>query len=152
MSANRKDADGMNVFEGGFLGLDNIGFFDRSAPLPAGGYIEQSDGTSWMAVYTLNLLTIANELTEHNPVYENVASKFWEHFLHIAHAMNHNGRLGNGLWDCDDGFLYDVLHTPDDQQTSMKVRSMVGLVPLFAVETLEPEDLERMPGFNRRMK
>jgi hypothetical protein len=149
---NRKDAAGMNVFEGGFLGLDNIGVFDRSAPLPTGGYIEQSDGTSWMAMYTLNLLTIANELAEHNPVYENVASKFWEHFLHIAHAMNHNGRLGNGLWDCEDDFFYDVLHTPDDQRTSMKVRSMVGLVPLFAVETLEPEDLERMPGFSRRMK
>jgi hypothetical protein len=149
---NRKDADGMNVFEGGFLGLDNIGVFDRSAPLPTGGYIEQSDGTSWMAMYTLNLLAIANELAEHNPVYENVASKFWEHFLHIAHAMNHNGQLGNGLWDCEDGFFYDVLHTPDDQRTSMKVRSMVGLVPLFVVETLQTEDLECMPGFRRRMK
>jgi len=148
---NRKDADGMNVFEGGFLGLDNIGVFDRSAPLPTGGHIEQSDGTSWMAMYTLNLLTIATELARFNPAYENVASKFWEHFLHIAHAMNHLGKDGTGLWDDEDSFFYDVLQDPDGEWHRMRVRSMVGLVPLFAVETLEPEDLESMAGFHRRL-
>jgi len=147
---NRKDSEGMNVFEGGFLGLDNIGVFDRSAPLPTGGHIEQSDGTSWMAMYTLNLLTIANELASYNPVYENVASKFWEHFLHIARAMNHLGKDGTGLWDDEESFFYDVLHTPNGERQRMKVRSMVGLIPLFAVETLESDSLEAMPGFQRR--
>lgn len=148
---NRKDAEGMNIFEGGFLGLDNIGVFDRSAPLPTGGYIEQSDGTSWMAMYALNLWAISAELSCHNEVYENMASKFWEHFLQIAYAINHNGVAGNGLWNDQDGFFYDMLHTPDNERISMKVRSLVGLVPLFAVETMEPEDLDRMPGFSRRM-
>ena len=148
---NRKDAEGMNVFEGGFLGLDNIGVFDRSAPLPTGGHLEQSDGTSWMAMYTLNLLAIAAELATHNPAYENVASKFWEHFLHIANAMSHLGESDTGLWDEADGFFYDLLHTPDEQRTRIKVRSMVGLVPLFAVETLEDESIANMPGFARRM-
>ena len=106
---NRKDADGMNIFQGGFLGLDNIGVFDRSAPLPTGGYIEQSDGTSWMAMYTLNLLAIALELAQEDPAYEDVASKFWEHFIYIAHAMNHRGHEGIGLWNEEDGFFYDVL-------------------------------------------
>jgi hypothetical protein len=113
---NRKDDEGMNVFEGGFLGLDNIGVFDRSAPLPTGGHIEQSDGTSWMAMYALNLLAIASELAMHNPAYENVASKFWEHFLYIAHAMNNLGAMNTGLWDDEDGFFYDVLHAPDGQR------------------------------------
>ncbi len=113
---NRKDAEGMNVFQGGFLGLDNIGVFDRSAPLPTGGHLEQSDGTSWMAMYSLNMLAIATELAKGNPSYEDVASKFWEHFLNIAHAMG-GGRLhgghGHDLWDDEDGFFYDVLHTSD---------------------------------------
>jgi hypothetical protein len=149
---NRKDASGMNIFQGGFLGLDNIGVFDRSAPLPTGGYIEQSDGTSWMAMYTLNLLAIALELSKEDRAYEDVASKFWEHFIYIAHAMSHRGQDGAGLWNEDDGFFYDVLRLPDGNHFPMKIRSMVGLIPLFAVETLEPELLERLPGFKRRLE
>jgi Glycosyl hydrolase family 63 C-terminal domain len=149
---NRKDADGMNIFQGGFLGLDNIGVFDRSAPLPTGGYIEQSDGTSWMAMYTLNLLAIALELASKDKAYEDVASKFWEHFIYIAHAINHRGNDGVGLWDEIDGFFYDVLRFPDGRKYPMRIRSMVGLIPLFAVETLEPELLDRLPGFKRRLE
>jgi Glycosyl hydrolase family 63 C-terminal domain len=149
---NRKDAEGMNVFQGGFLGLDNIGVFDRSAPLPTGGHLEQSDGTSWMAMYTLNLLAMATELARHNPAYEDVASKFWEHFLYIAHAMNHRGDEGLELWSEEDGFYYDVLHLPNGGHEPLKVRSMVGLIPLFAVETIEPDLLERLPGFARRLE
>jgi len=148
---NRKDAEGMNVFQGGFLGLDNIGVFDRSAPLPTGGHIEQSDGTSWMAMYTLNLLAIALELAKEDPAYEDVASKFWEHFLYIANAMSHRGHDGQSLWNEEDGFFYDVLHLPDGSREPLKVRSMVGLIPLFAVETLDPELLDAMPSFRRRM-
>lgn len=148
---NQKDADGLNVFEGGFLGLDNIGLFDRSSPLPVAGMIEQSDGTSWMAMYTLNMLTIASELARHNSTYEDVASKFWEHFLTIAHAMTHICGDGKGLWDGQDGFFYDVLYARSGDWERIKVRSMVGLVPLFAVETLESADLDRMPGFTRRL-
>ena len=148
---NRKDAGGMNIFQGGFLGLDNIGVFDRSAPLPTGGYIEQSDGTSWMAMYTLNLLAIALELASEDPAYEDVASKFWEHFIYIAHAMSHRGFDSMGLWNEEDGFFYDVLRLPDGTHFPMKIRSMVGLIPLFAVETLEPALLERLPGFKRRL-
>ena len=149
---NRKDADGMNIFQGGFLGLDNIGVFDRSAPLPTGGHIAQSDGTSWMAMYALNLLAIALELAKEDPSYEDVASKFWEHFLYIAHAMNKRGDDEIRLWDEKDGFFYDVLHLPEGKPFPMKVRSMVGLIPLFAVETLEPELLDRLPDFKRRME
>jgi Glycosyl hydrolase family 63 C-terminal domain len=149
---NRKDADGMNIFQGGSLGLDNIGVFDRSAPLPTGGYIEQSDGTSWMAMYTLNLLAIALELASEDPAYEDVASKFWEHFIYIARAMNHRGNDGVGLWDEMDGFFYDVLRFPDGRKYPIRIRSMVGLIPLFAVETLESELLERLPGFKRRLE
>jgi len=149
---NRKDADGSNIFEGGFLGLDNIGVFDRSAPLPTGGYIEQSDGTSWMAMFTLNLLAIAMELASEDPVYEDVASKFWEHFIHIAHAMNHLGHDGIELWNEEDGFFYDVLHLPDGGHFPLKVRSMVGLIPLFAIETLEVETLNRLPDFKKRLE
>jgi hypothetical protein len=149
---NRKDAEGRNVFQGGFLGLDNIGVFDRSATLPTGGHIEQSDGTSWMAMYCLNMLAIATELARHNAAYEDVASKFWEHFLHIANAMNNLGGEGDRLWDEEDGFYYDVLCLPDGDGFPMKVRSMVGLIPLFAVETLEPETLGKMPGFKRRLE
>ncbi len=149
---NRKDPEGMNIFEGGFLGLDNIGVFDRSAPLPTGGRLEQSDGTSWMAMYTLNLLAIAMELAEHDSAYEDVASKFWEHFLYIAHAMNNRGSDGLALWNDEDGFFYDVLRMPSGERRALKIRSMVGLIPLFAVETLEPELLERLPGFKRRLE
>jgi hypothetical protein len=149
---NRKDAEGMNIFQGGFLGLDNIGVFDRSAPLPTGGYIEQSDGTSWMAMYTLNLLAIALELAKEEPCYEDVASKFWEHFIYIAHAMGHRGHDGMGLWNEEDGFFYDVLKLPDGAHFPMKIRSMVGLIPLFAVETLEPEVLAKLSGFKRRLE
>jgi len=148
---NRKDADGMNIFQGGFLGLDNIGVFNRSDPLPTGGRIEQSDGTSWMAMYTLNLLAIAMELATKDPAYEDVASKFWEHFIYIAYAMNHLGPDGKGLWDETDGFFYDVLKLPDGGYFPVKIRSMVGLIPLFAVETLEPGLMQRLPSFKRRM-
>jgi hypothetical protein len=149
---NRKDAEGMNVFQGGFLGLDNIGVFDRSLPLPTGGHLEQSDGTSWMAMYTLNLLAIAMELARHDRAYEDVASKFWEHFLYIAHAMNNRGNDGIELWNEEDGFYYDVLHLPNGTRYPLKVRSMVGLIPLFAVETLEPETLRRLSGFRTRLE
>jgi hypothetical protein len=149
---NRKDPQGMNVFEGGFLGLDNIGVFDRSMPLPTGGVIEQSDGTSWMGMYCLNMLAIAGELAQKDPAYEDVASKFFEHFIYIVHAMNDLGGEGIRLWDEEDGFYYDVLHLPSGKQCPMKVRSMVGLVPLFAVTILEPERVERFSGFSRRMQ
>jgi hypothetical protein len=151
---NRKDAQGRNIFQGGFLGLDNIGVFDRSASLPSGGFINQADGTSWMAMYCLNLMRIALELALHNPVYEDIATKFFEHFLHIAEAMTNIGgnEHGVGLWDDEDQFYYDQLNLPDGRTFKLKVRSMVGLIPLFAVETLEPELLERLPEFNRRLK
>ena len=149
---NRKDARGANVFEGGFLGLDNIGVFDRSRPLPTGGFLEQSDGTSWMAMYSLNLLAMAMELARDNPAYEDVASKFWEHFLYIAHAMGHQGKDAQlDLWDEADGFFYDNLNLPDGMRHPLKIRSMVGLIPLFAVETLEPDMIERLDGFRRRL-
>ncbi|HMJ92353.1 MAG TPA: hypothetical protein VK530_21200, partial [Candidatus Acidoferrum sp.] len=149
---NRKDAQGRNIFQGGFLGLDNIGVFDRSAPLPTGGFINQADGTSWMAMYSLNLMRIALELALHNKVYEDIATKFFEHFLHIAEAMNNIGDEGIGLWDDHDKFYYDVLNLPDGRMMPLKVRSLVGLIPLFAVETLEPELLEKLPGFHTRLK
>ncbi|HEV8661886.1 MAG TPA: glucosidase [Candidatus Methylomirabilis sp.] len=149
---NRKDAEGMNIFQGGFLGLDNIGVFDRSAPLPTGGHIEQSDGTSWMAMYTLNMLAIAMELAREDPAYEDVASKFWEHFMYIAHAMNNRGGEGIELWDESDGFYYDVLHLPNGDHFFLKVRSMVGLIPVFAVQTLEPDLMDRLPGFKQRLE
>ena len=148
---NRKDAEGRNVFQGGFLGLDNIGVFDRSAPLPTGGYIEQADGTGWMAMYSLNLLAIAMELAKDDVSYEDVASKFWEHFLHIANAMNHMGKDGVGMWDERDGFFYDMLHLPGHGLIPMRIRSMVGLIPLFAVETLDPDVISKLRGFERRM-
>ena len=149
---NRKDPEGANIFQGGFLGLDNIGVFDRSAPLPTGGHLEQSDGTSWMGMYCLNMLAIALELAKEDPAYEDVASKFFEHFVHIAHAMNDFGADGISLWDEEDGFYYDLLQLPNGEEHYLKVRSMVGLIPLFAVETLEPEIVDRLPGFKRRMQ
>jgi hypothetical protein len=149
---NRKDNLGKSIFQGGFLGLDNIGVFDRSAQLPTGGYINQSDGTSWMAMYSLNLMRIALELAEHNHVYEDIASKFFEHFLDIARAMSSMYGSDVGLWDEEDQFFYDVLNLPDDKQVRLRIRSMVGLIPLFAVETLEPELLEKLPGFRKRLE
>jgi hypothetical protein len=149
---NRKDAQGRNIFQGGFLGLDNIGVFDRSAPLPTGGFINQADGTSWMAMYSLNLMRIALELAKHNKVYEDIATKFFEHFLHIAEAMNNIGEEGIGLWCDKDEFYYDALNLPNGEMTPLKVRSMVGLIPLFAVETLDQELLEELPEFAGRLK
>ncbi|HZE87926.1 MAG TPA: glucosidase, partial [Verrucomicrobiae bacterium] len=149
---NRKDAEGRNVFQGGFLGLDNIGVFDRSKELPTGGHLEQSDGTSWMGMYCLNMLAIALELAKENDAYEDVASKFFEHFVYIAHAMNDRGGEGIELWDEEDGFYYDVLHLPGGEHHFLKIRSMVGLIPLFAVESLEPEMLDNCPGFRRRLR
>jgi hypothetical protein len=149
---NRKDPDGSNIFQGGFLGLDNIGVFDRSAPLPTGGHLEQSDGTSWMGMYCLNMLAIALELAREDRAYEDIASKFFEHFVYIAHAMNNFGSRGKSLWDEEDGFYYDVLHLPNGEDHFLKVRSMVGLIPLFGVETLEPEAIDKLPGFKRRMQ
>lgn len=150
---NRKDAEGNNVFEGGFLGLDNIGAFDRSAPLAEGTHVEQSDGTSWMAMFSLNMMAIALELAIDDKVYEDVASKFFEHFIYIADAMNTDGEDGSPeLWNEEDGFYYDVLHTRDQRNIPLKVRSMVGLIPLFAVETIEPEWINKLPGFVDRTR
>ena len=148
---NRKDAEGRNVFQGGFLGMDNIGVFDRSSPLPTGGHLDQADGTAWMAMYCLNMMRIALELAWHNPVYEDVATKFFEHFLHIAEAMTDMGGEGIGLWDEQDRFYYDVLHLPDGNKETLRVRSMVGLVPLYAVEVLDPDVLHHVPEFTRRL-
>ncbi len=149
---NRKDAEGKNIFHGGFLGLDNIGVLDRSKPLPSGGHLDQSDGTSWMASYSLTMMMIALELAKFNPAYLDIAPKFFEHFLRIATAMTHmGGKNGLGLWDEQDGFYYDVVHFPDGRSEVLKVRSLIGLLPLMAVETLEPETLEKNPVFVRRM-
>lgn len=148
---NRKDSEGMNVFEGGFLGLDNIGVFDRSRPLPTGGKLAQSDGTSWMAMYCLNMLAIALEMAAEDDTYEDVASKFWEHFIFISDAMNKLGSDGISLWNEEDGFYYDVLHMHGKGSSPLKVRSMVGLIPLFAVGTIEPEVLDKLPNFKRRL-
>jgi hypothetical protein len=149
---NRKDREGKNVFQGGFLGLDNIGVFDRSSELPTGGRIDQADGTSWMGMYCLNMLTIALELSKDNPVYEDIASKFFEHFIYIADAIDGIGETKISLWDEQDGFYYDALNLPDGSHFLMKVRSLVGLIPLFAIATLEPDTLERVPGFKTRMQ
>lgn len=148
---NKKDADGNNVFQGGFLGLDNISVFDRSAPLPTGGHIDQSDGTSWMGFYCLVMLKIALELARDNPVYQDTASKFFEHFLRIARAMTDVCHGGKSLWDEADGFFYDVLHLPDGGYAKLKVRSLVGLMPLLVVETLESDLVNGMPDFKRRL-
>jgi hypothetical protein len=148
---NRKDAEGRNVFQGGFLGLDNIGVFDRSA-VAAGAALDQADGTSWMATYALDLLRIALELSRQEPVYQDVATKFLEHFLYIAGAMADVGRQGVELWDPEDGFFYDVLRRPDGQAVPLKVRSLVGLIPLFAVEVLEPGALAGAPQFTERLE
>jgi hypothetical protein len=148
---NRKDAQGNNIFEGGFMGLDNIGVFDRSSQLPTGGYIEQADGTSWMAMYSLNLMRISLELALHNPVYQDMATKFFEHFLYIAGAMENMGLNSEGLWDETDQFFYDVLRLSDNVSEKLRVRSMVGLIPLFAVEVLDHNLLEKLPEFRGRL-
>jgi mannosylglycerate hydrolase MGH1-like protein len=145
---NRKDAEGNNLFAGGFLGLDNIGLFDRSQPLPGGGHLEQADGTAWMAFYSVTMLAMALELAKDDPAYEDMASKFFEHFVAITDAMNGVG--GTGLWDEQDGFYYDQLHA-DGEAQPLRVRSMVGLVPLFAVEVLEDAVVDRLPGFKKRL-
>jgi len=149
---NRKDAQGKNIFQGGFLGLDNIGVFDRNKPLPDGGFINQADGTSWMAMYCLNLLRIALELAQHNKVYEDIATKFFEHFLGIAAAINGGEEDALGLWDEQDEFYYDHLCLPDGRNLPIKLRSMVGLIPLFAVEVIEPALLKKLPRFAARME
>jgi hypothetical protein len=148
---NKKDEEGRNVFQGGFLGLDNISVFDRSAPLPTGGHIDQSDGTAWMGFYCLVMLKIALELAEQNPVYQDSASKFFEHFLRIARAMTGDYRGGVSLWNEVDGFFYDALHAPNGNVIPLKVRSLVGLIPLLAVETLEVDLVESLPVFKRRL-
>jgi len=149
---NRKDYDGNNVFQGGFLGLDNIGVFDRNADLPNGGHLEQADGTSWMASYCLSMLTIALELAGEDPVYQDIATKFFEHFLRIAAAMTDVSDANLSLWDPEDGFFYDALHLPGGESLLLKVRSLVGLLPLFGVSIIEPQLLERLPTFERRME
>ncbi len=148
---NRKDVEGRGVFQGGFLGLDNIGVFDRSAPLPTGGHIDQADGTSWMAMFSLNMMRIALELARVNKVYEDLATKFFEHFLYIAAALNNLGGEGQSLWDDEDEFFYDILHSAGGA-TRMKVRSLVGLTPLFAVEVLDSELLDELPDFRKRLE
>jgi hypothetical protein len=149
---NRKDTVGRNVFEGGFLGLDNIGVFDRSKPLPGGGTLEQADATSWMGMYCLNMLDIALELARESPSYQDVANKFFEHFLLIARATNHIAGEDVRLWDEQDGFYYDVMRRPSGESFPVRVRSMVGLTPLFAVATLEPESVDRFGAFWRRAR
>ncbi|MCI0433708.1 MAG: glucosidase [Gemmatimonadetes bacterium] len=146
---NRKDIDGHNLFAGGFLGLDNIGVFDRSQALPTGGHLEQADGTAWMAFYCGTMLSMALELAREDAVYEDLASKFFEHFIAITDAMNTLG--GTGLWDEQDGFYYDQLHV-DGRYIPLRLRSMVGVIPLFAVEILDEETIQRLPGFAKRMR
>src|SRR5207302_808235 len=146
---NRKDAEGNNLFSGGFLGLDNIGVFDRSKPLPTGGFLQQADGTAWMGFYCLTMLSMALELAQTNPVYEDMASKFFEHFIGITDAMNSLG--GTGLWDEEDGFYYDQLKV-DGQMIPLRTRSLVGLMPLIAVENLETTKINKLPGFKKRME
>jgi hypothetical protein len=149
---NRKDREGKNVFQGGFLGLDNIGIFDRSAPLPTGGYIQQADGTAWMGMYCLNMLAIALELARTKPAYEDVATKFFEHFIYIANAIHNMGGEGGSLWDEKEGFFYDVVSLPNGEHVPLRTRSFVGLIPMFAVETIEPDLLEMLPRFKQRVE
>jgi Mannosylglycerate hydrolase MGH1-like glycoside hydrolase domain len=146
---NRKDIEGNHLFAGGFLGLDNVGIFDRSRPLPGGAQLEQADGTAWMAFFCLTMLAMALELASHEPEYEDVASKFFEHFVAIADAMNTLG--GSGLWDEQDGFYYDRLHAPHGDSAPARLRSVVGLVPLIAVEVLQDDVIARLPGFRKRL-
>ena len=147
---NRKDPRGLNVFEGGFLGMDNIGVFDRSAPLPVDGMQVQSDGTSWMAMYSLNMLRIAIELAQEDDAYQDIATKFFEHFLMIGGAMTNLGGKGLSLWDDTDNFFYDWLVMSNGEATPLRVRSLVGLIPAFAVETIEAALLKNLPSFTRQ--
>jgi hypothetical protein len=147
---NRKDCNGRNVFEGGFLGLDNIGVFDRSAPLPTGGFLEQTDGTAWMAFFCQNMFEIGVELTEHDPAYDELTTKFIEHFLWIANALNRVGD-GCGMWDEEDGFYYDLLSPPNAPPQRMKVRSLVGLLPLAATSVIEPWQRDGMPRMTEHL-
>lgn len=149
---NRKDAEGNNVFEGGFLGLDNIGVFDRNHPVVEDAKLEQADSTSWMAMFSLNMLKIALDLSMEHPVYQDMASKFFEHFLYISGAMNNIGDTNVDLWDDEDFFYYDVMHTPDKPNQQMKIRSMVGLIPLFAVEILRDENYKHLDEFRERLE
>lgn len=149
---NRKDTEGRNIFQGGFLGLDNIALFDRSAPLPEGYHLDQADGTAWMAAYALDLMRIALELAKENPVYVDLGVKFFEHFLHIAGAINHSDEREDGLWDDQDEFFYDVLHKPDGSAEPLRLRSIVGLIPLFAVQVLEQREHEGLPGLGGRLR
>ncbi|KAJ7072348.1 glycoside hydrolase family 63 protein [Mycena amicta] len=150
---NRKDKEGSGVFEGGFLGLDNIGVFNRSEPLPTGGDLRQADGTAWMAFYCLNMLNIALELAKHNPVYEDIASKFFEHFIFIADAMTYKvGDEEVNLWNEEDGMYYDAIHFGPGNSMQLPVRSLVGLIPLYATSVLEPSTLKRFPGFKKRLE
>ena len=142
---NRKDPQGRNVFAGGFLGLDNIGVFDRSAPLPTGGSLEQADGTAWMAFYCQNMLEMALILAEHDPVYEEIAFKFLENFIWISYAMDKAGEHRDDMWDEEDGFYYDVLRLPDGEAFRLKVRSMVGLLPLCASTVFEEDVVDAPP-------
>src|SRR5436305_1129319 len=149
---NSKDSEGKNIFQGGFLGLDNIVASDRNAVLHDGTHLEQSDVTSWMGMFSLNLMLIASELARENHVYENIATKFFEHFLSIAAAMNRLCGKGIGLWDEQDEFYYDVLHTPGGRNLPLRVRSLVGLMPLLAVETIQWQLIEALPGFKSRLE
>jgi hypothetical protein len=149
---NRKDIEGNNVFAGGFLGLDNIGIFDRSAPLPTGGHLEQADGTAWMGMFCLNMLRMALEIAVVDEAYEDVATKFFEHFIYIANAFYSLGGSTQGLWDEVDGFFYDVIHTGTGQYFPLKTRSFVGLIPLFAVEVIDDRLLDKVPRFRSRMQ
>jgi hypothetical protein len=149
---NRKDQEGNNIFEGGFLGLDNIGVFDRSAPLPTGGTLEQADATAWMCIYCQNMLEIALELAQHDPGYQDIAAKFMEHFLWIAAAMDRIGNFEDELWDEDDGFFYDLLRLPDGSVQRIKTRSMVGLLPLCATVVVPPDVETRFPRFAKRVE
>ena len=148
---NRKDRNDNNVFEGGFLGLDNIGVFDRSAAIPGGGHLEQADGTSWMAMYSLNMLDMALEICQEDPTFEDVATKFLEHFVYIAESLNRMGKDWTGSWDEEEGFFYDVLALPDGRYIPLKVRSLVGISTLFASLVLDKRRLEKVPDFSRRL-
>ena len=145
---NRKDSSGRDIFGGGFLGMDNIGVFDRDKPLPDGGQLEQSDGTSWMALYCITMLTIAAELAKNDPFYQNMAIKYFEHFLYIAHAMTNIDGAGIDLWDQQDQFFYDVILLPSGQSIPLRIHSMVGLVPLFAVFTASPTKMRGLEDFS----
>ncbi|MES1220783.1 MAG: glucosidase, partial [Bacteroidota bacterium] len=149
---NRKDHKGNNVFEGGFLGLDNIGVFDRSSAIPGGGILEQADGTSWMAMYSLNMLEMALEISQYNPNYEDVTTKFFEHFIYIAESLNRIGENWTGSWDDQEGFFYDVLSLPNGNYIPVKVRSLVGLTTLFAVLVLKKDLLAKLPDFHKRLQ